>query len=567
MNATAQAAPALAPENLVECLFHWEAIKPDDSYLVQPDESGAATSYSWAVVADQARRMAGYLKTLGFPPGSRIALLGKNSAHWVMADLAIWLAGYVSVPLYPTLDAESFGYVLEHSEAELLFIGKLDGVTDSWKHVGPVIPAGLPCVRLPFAPQFDAPHWEELMEATAPLLEPAIPAPSDLATIIYTSGSTGRPKGVMHTFQSMFAVLESTKDEFALSDKERFLSHLPLAHTAERAYIQCLSLYCGSQVFFAWSLDTFQADLQRARPTAFFSVPRLWSKFQAGVNAQLSPGVQCWLFRVPLLGRRVKQRILSGLGLEHARIAVTGSAPLPPEVFRWYQDLGLEMKEVYGMTENFGYSHGIRRDKPVHGFIGRANPGVSCMLSDSGEVLVKSPGGMLGYYKNPEKTAEDLTSEGYLKTGDLGEFDAAGRLKITGRSKDLFKTAKGKYVPPAPIEQQLGNHALIEVCCVCGEGMPQPVALLVLTESARAEAEDPQARQAMTLELEDLCRKVNAGAPKEIALHCLVVVGESWSIESGLLTPTMKIKRHEIERHYNAQIARWSTSRTTVLWE
>ncbi|MDD0843467.1 AMP-binding protein [Pseudomonas sp. Gutcm_11s] len=567
MNAIAPDGLALASKSFVELLFHWELTKPEDVYLVQPDAEGTARSYSWVVVADQVRRMAGYLKTLDLPPGSRIALLGKNSAHWVMADLAIWVAGHVSVPIYPTLDADNFGYVLEHSEAALLFIGKLDGNGDNWAQLGPAIPSGLPCIRLPFSPEVDAPHWEKLVAAAMPLLQPVAPEPSALATIIYTSGSTGRPKGVMHSFQSMSAILEGTRAEFGFTEQERFLSYLPLAHTAERAYIECLSLYCGSQVFFAWSLDTFRADLQRARPTAFFSVPRLWSKFQAGVNAQIAPWLQRWLFNIPLLGRRVKRGVLAGLGLEHARLAITGSAPLPPEVFRWYQRLGLEMKEVYGMTENFGYSHGIRRDGAVHGCIGRANPGVSCKLSDTGEILVKSPGGMLGYYKNPEKTTEDLTADGYLRTGDLGELDAAGRLRITGRSKDLFKTAKGKYVPPAPIEQQLGNHPLVEVCCVCGEGMPQPVALLVLSDSARAEAADLRAREAMTLELEDLGRKVNAGVPKETALHCLVVVRESWSIDSGLLTPTMKIKRHEIERHYSAQIALWSNSRTAVLWE
>lgn len=225
------------------------------------------------------------------------------------------------------------------------------------------------------------------------------------------------------------------------------------------------------------------------------------------------------------------------------------------------------MKEVYGMTENFGNSHGISRERAVHGWVGQVNSGVLCKLSDSGEVLVKSPGSMLGYYKNPEKTAEDFTLDGYLRTGDLGELDAQGRLRITGRSKDLFKTSKGKYVPPVPIEQQLGNHPLIEICCVCGESMPQPVALLVLTDSTLIEAGNPRSRKALALELEELLQKVNFSAPKEVALQCLVVVREAWTIESGFLTPTMKIKRHQIEKHYGSKIPQWSTSNEVVLWE
>lgn len=190
-------------KTLVHCLLHWEKTTPDAIYFTQPYPDGRVVDYRWREVADQVRRMAAHLQSLNLPPRSSIALLGKNSAHWIMADLAIWMAGHVTVPLYPTLNGETTKYILDHCEAKLLFIGKLDGNVDGWNNIKPVLPAWLPKIGLPMSPNLGIPQWDELIAGTKPLKDPQLPEPDDLATIVYTSGSTGQPKGVMHCFRAM----------------------------------------------------------------------------------------------------------------------------------------------------------------------------------------------------------------------------------------------------------------------------------------------------------------------------------------------------------------------------
>ncbi|MGH8432049.1 MAG: AMP-binding protein, partial [Solimonas sp.] len=528
---------------LVQCLLHWERTQPDSIYFTQPLNGGRTVDYTWREVGDQARRMAAYLQSLRLPPRSSIALLGKNSAHWIIADLAIWLAGHVSVPLYPTLNAETASFILEHSEARLLFVGKMD---ELWPIVAPGIPSSLPCIALPLAPAGTGADWEQIVAHTQPLQDIADRDPEELATIIYTSGSTGHPKGVMINFRAMLATAQGLEQLFPVTSADRMLSYLPLAHAAERAVVETTSLYFGFRVYFAWSLATFVADLRRARPTLFFSVPRLWTKFYQGICEKLSPAKQRLLFRIPLVSGIVKRRIREELGLEHVRAAITGSAPLSPQLIAWYRSVGLELLEGYAMTENFAYSHGNRPGQVRVGTVGMVSPGVDCRIADNGEVLVRSPGNMMGYYKNPEKTAEDLTPEGWLHTGDMGQIDADGCLKITGRVKELFKTAKGKYVAPVPIENQLANHPAIEAVCVTGPGEPQPFALLMLSQDARLQAANG-GRPALTEQFETLLGEVNLRLEEHEKLDYAVVISEQWTMDNGFLTPTMKIKRNIIE--------------------
>ena len=266
----------------VHGLLHWEKNLPNKTALVQPLVSGQVISYTWADVANQVRCMATYLLSLNLPHGTSIAIYGKNSAHWIMADLAIWMAGHVSVPLYPTLNVEGATYVLEHSDAKVLLIGKLDGKTDSWNDVKDHIPAYLTCIRLALAPEFDAPKWDDIVKNTAPLGEPILPEPNQLATIVYTSGSTGLPKGVMQSFATLLSGAHELQMKYQATDTDRALSYLPLAHVAERIFIECTLMISGFTVYFANSLETFVDDLNRAQPTLFFSVPRLWTKFYLG---------------------------------------------------------------------------------------------------------------------------------------------------------------------------------------------------------------------------------------------------------------------------------------------
>lgn len=551
----------------VHGLLHWEKNLPNKMALVQPLVSGQVISYTWADVANQVRCMATYLLSLNLPHGTSIAIYGKNSAHWIMADLAIWMAGHVSVPLYPTLNVEGATYVLEHSDAKVLLIGKLDGKTDSWNDVKDHIPAYLTCIRLALAPEFDAPKWDDIVKNTAPLGEPILPEPNQLATIVYTSGSTGLPKGVMQSFATLLSGAHELQMKYQATDTDRALSYLPLAHVAERIFIECTLMISGFTVYFANSLETFVDDLNRAQPTLFFSVPRLWTKFYLGINEKIPLHVQNVLFKIPVLGKIVKKKLLTKLGLNKVRYAFTASAPLPTDIILWYRNLGLELLEVYGMTENCGYSHVTQEGNFAAGYVGNVQPKVECKIDENGEILVKSPGTMLGYYKNAEKTAEDITADGFLRTGDLGEIDASGRLKITGRIKDIFKTSKGKYVMPVPTEQKLGNNELIESVCVGGSSQPQPVAFIMLPEEIRHQLKQNSKNVEIENSLKLLRNSINETLESHEKISFFVVVNEPWTMENDLLTPTLKIKRNKIESRYEPFLNQWAAQKQEVVWE
>jgi long-subunit acyl-CoA synthetase (AMP-forming) len=349
--------------------------------------------------------------------------------------------------------------------------------------------------------------------------------------------------------------------------EDRILSYLPLAHVAERLIVENQSTYFGFQVFFSESLATFVDDLRRARPTVFFSVPRLWTKFQLAARAKLSKRKERLLFRVPLVGRRVKRGILTQLGLEEVKLAFTGAAPLPAETIEWYRSLGLELLEAYGMSENMAYSHFTRLGAARYGYVGHANVGVECRIGDDGEILVKSPAQMMGYYKEPEKTAECYTEDGFFKTGDMGELDGEGRVRITGRVKELFKTSKGKYVAPVPIENRFGGHPRIEAVCVGGMNQEAPFALVVLSEDTRKQLAGSASREAITAEMGAAVVEVNATLEPHERLAFAVMVAEPWTVENGLLTPTVKIRRSAIENRYGAHVAVWFERRERVIWE
>ncbi|HEY5971555.1 MAG TPA: AMP-binding protein [Pseudoxanthomonas sp.] len=558
---------AQAP-TLLHRFLAWEREKPDAVYLTQPYPDGRAVDYTWGQVGDQARRMAAYLRSLQLPPRSNIALLGKNSAHWIIADLAIMMAGHISVPLYPTLGAESARYILDHCEARLLFVGKLDGATDNWPRIEAMLPAGLPLLGLPMTPRADIPQWDEVIARHAPLQPVHEAQPDELASIIYTSGSTGQPKGVMHSNRSMMSAGPAMADAIHPTAADRLVSYLPLAHVLERAALESTSLYFGMHVYFCNNLSTFVEDLQRARPTMFFSVPRLWTKFQQGVSAKIPPSKQRLLFKLPLVSGLVKRKILRGLGLDQTRVAMTASAPLPPDTIAWYRSLGLELLDIYGMTENFGVSHGSRPGQVRIGYVGTCHRGVEARIEANGELLVKSPGQMMGYYKLPELTAHDVLSDGFFRTGDRGEIDEAGRLRITGRVKELFKTARGKYVAPVPIEIKLGNHPKLESVCVTGPGQPQPFALLLLSAEAQQElGGNAGLRDALGATFGALLDRVNATLEDHEKLAYAVVVKQPWTTESGLLTPTLKIKREAIENLYLPNAEAWLALGQKVIWE
>lgn len=553
-------------ETLLDCLDHWATTQPNKVYFTQPFSTEKTVDYTWGQVADQVNRMAAYLQSLNLPEKTHIGILGKNSAHWIMADLAIWRAGHVSIPLYPTLNAETAEYVLENSDSKMIFIGKMD---ELWRVVEKGIPTSMPTITLPLAPQLaHAKKWDDIVAATAPTQNPVKRSKDEMATMLYTSGSTGKPKGVMISFNAMISALRGTSKVMTFSNSDRMISYLPLAHAAERAILETGSLFYGFHVYFSFGLDSFIQDLQRARPTLFFSVPRLWTKFYNGICGKIPLGVQQVIFRIPILSGLFKKFLLKKLGLSEVRMALSGSAPLAPALMSWYRNLGLDLLEGYAMSENFAYSHCSLPGKVRVGYVGNTYPGVECKISEGGEVLVKSPCNMMGYYKNPELTAQSYTEDGFLKTGDMGVIDEQGRLKITGRVKELFKTSKGKYIAPVPIENRLNGHELIEAVCVTGPSFPQPFALVMLPlEEHKQVEQNPSEAARVESEMTELLNHVNGQLEAHEKLSCIVVVKDLWTMENGFLTPTMKIKRNVIEENYLPKAEAWLKMKKPVVIE
>lgn len=534
----------------VEAFLQHEAKRADEVYLTQPLGGGKLEHLTWRRVGDQARRGAAWLASLQLEPGSRIAIISKNCAHWIIADLAIWMAGHVSVPLYPNISSQAVRQILEHSGASVAFIGKLD----DWAAMSSGVPPTVVQVSLPLHPTgaFNF-SWEQVQQH-ARLDTPHIAKPVSVASIIYTSGTTGMPKGVMLSHQNFGFAGTNVIGRANSSVEDRVISYLPLAHVAERLFVELNSLYAGSRVYFTESLETFPADLRRARPTLFFAVPRIWVKFQEKIYSAIPERKLNILLRIPFVGRIIGRKLLEKLGLDAVRYGFSGGAFTPVELINWYRELGLELFEAYGMTENLGYSHTGVLDDFRSGWVGKSNPGVEVKISPEGEVLIRNAAVMQGYFNEPEKTAEALTEEGFLRTGDKGEVDGEGFLRLTGRIKEIFKTTKGKYVAPAPIENKILFSALIDQVCVIGEGLPQPIAICALSINASSISSAEFQR-----ELGALVNGINKQLEKHERISNLVVVDDVWSVENGFLTPTLKIKRAMVDTHYKEHYQHWST--------
>lgn len=540
----------------LEMLFHWEKLTPDQIYLKQPAPGGLRT-WTWKQTADEVRRLAGAIHALGLPPGTKIALISKNCAHWIIADFAIWMSGHVSVPLYPNLSGELFKKTLEHSEAKFLLVGKLD----DWKSLIPWLPLGLRTIAFPayYGTLSALENWDSFVKGTTPLAAPVARNETDLATLIYTSGTTGDIKGVMHNFKSFSFSGSQIVKELNVNQSDRFFSYLPLAHVAERLLTETVGLYCGGQISFAESLETFADNLRETEPTVFLGVPRIWAKFQAGILAKVPQAKLDRLLSIPLVSTLIRRKLRKALGLNKVQIAVTGAAPTPPSLIDWFSKIGISIQEAYGMTENFAYSHINRRERIRVGTVGQPWEAVATQIGDGEEILIECPALMMGYYKEPEMSAQVLVG-GFLHTGDQGEVDLQGYLKITGRVKDLFKTSKGKYVAPGPIETLLGCYPYFEHVCVVGSGLPQPMALVVLNETARKTD-----GAALHREL-DLTRElINKKLEGHERMTKIVIIPDNWAADPDLVTPTLKLKRNRIEKKYQSRFDSWSGSDQSII--
>ena len=406
---------------------------------------------------------------------------------------------------------------------------------------------------------------DEFMDRFEPIEEVCSPALEDLWTIIFTSGTTGTPKGVMLNYSAPYEVLKIDREHDTLklySGENRFFSFLPLNHIAERIAAECASLATGGSMSFTESLDRFAANLSDVKPTLFFAVPRIWTKFQMGVLSKMPQEKLDRFLRIPIIKGMVKNKIKKTLGLDKARTMLTGAAPMADSTKDWYGKLGITVQEVYGMTETCGGVVLMPKDNVKRGCIGPTMPGVEAKFEEeTGELAIKCNWLMEGYYKSPEKTAEMLR-DGWLYTGDRGEIDGDGFIRLTGRVKDAFKTAKGKYVVPAPIEWKFAHNSDIEQICLVGLGMPQPMALVVPSEMGAAKD-----KESLKVSLEQTLNEANKSLPNYKRVSTVVITKEIWSVENGLLTPTLKVKRNVMDDRYLNKYLGWHETPEKIVWE
>ena len=528
-------------------LQHWEKETPHRIYLKQYI-NGVWHTWTWQQAGQEVRQLAAALQALALPRNSHVALLSKNCAHWMICDLAIMMAGHVSIPLYPNLQEENVQQVLERSESVVLFAGKLD----NWDAVKNGVPKHIKCIALPFCSHDRCESWSNFTKLHAPMQQNIERNATDLCSIVYTSGTAGAPKGAMFTFDAFAFVAQNAIKSLGFKHTDRFFSYLPLSHIAERMLVEMVSLYAGGQVSFSDSLQTFAQNLAETKPTIFLGVHRIWTKFHESILAKVPQKKLDFLLGVPVLSHLTKRKIRKGVGLNNTTMVLTGAAPTPPALIEWFHRIGIRIQEAYAMTENCCYSHVTIRESIKIGFVGQALPHCEVRLGDSNEIQIKHKGLMKGYYNEPEKTMEAFTRDGFLKTGDEGFIDEEGFLKITGRIKDLFKTAKGKYVAPSPIEMRFSTKAIVDQVCVVGSGLPQPMALLTLSETGRK-----RSTEELTVELKNMLKEINSVLDPHEKVYKIVVLKEQWLVENNLLTPSLKIKRNEIEKRYAAFYEEW----------
>jgi long-chain acyl-CoA synthetase len=548
----------MADQNMLplQVFLDWENKIPNAPFLRQPFQ-GVWKIWSWKEAGDEIRRIASALKSYNLPSKSKVAILSKNCAHWIMADLAIMMADHISVPIYPTLDASTIQQILEHSEAQVLFVGKLDHFAAQKK----AIPSHVKCISFSTYGEKEGELWEDLIKKSEPIHHEDKTRADDLATIMYTSGTSGTPKGVMLKYSALSYASANAIEDLKIPQHARMFSYLPMSHIAERIGVEMVGIYLGSPISFAESLETFPKNLAEVQPNLFFAVPRIWAKFQEKILEKLPQKKLDVLLYMPLVKSIVKKSIKKKLGLIHASHIYTGAAPISLSLLLWFDKLGIEIFQAYAMTENSCYGTFNRSGANKYGTVGHPLKGVDVKIGDDQEILIKHSALLSGYYKEPKATADTFTNE-YFRTGDQGSIDADGFLTITGRIKDLFKTDKGKYIVPSPIEVKLLENSDIEQVCVVGMGIPQPIALVVLSSIGKSKS-----KEAISQVLESILHKINPTLNSYEQLEKVVIMKNDWTIENGLMTPSLKIKRNEVEKIHVPRYPEWYKLNETVVWE
>ena len=547
--------------------YEWEKQLKDKPYLKQPF-GDKWEEYTWGEVGDMARRLATGLKSLNLREGAHIGIYSKNCREWIISDLAIVMAGYVSVPFFPSLNGKELAYIMDYGDVDALFIGKIE----TWDQIKDDLPEGMPLIKFP---HYDGcsnvtkgHEWFKFIDSHQPMQNPNKPKLSDLWTIIFTSGTTGNAKGVMLTYQAIDGikvVLDDPNNPLGIKHdgNNDFISYLPLNHIFERVVIEWCSFRYGGTISFVESLDTFAKNLKAVQPHVFAAAPRVWTKLQLGLLTKFPQKKLDKLLKIPLLSSLLKKLIKKGLGFSKARIVVSGSAPMPDELIECFRKVGVYITNGYGMTENCAICSSVDgRDFEKLHTVGQPQKGVKLKIDEeTGEILMKGPFIMKGYYKNEELTNTTLRG-GWLHTGDKGFLDEDNYLHITGRVADSFKTSKGEYIEPLTLEQYFVNINEIEEVCVVGLGIAQPLCLIQLSEIGKNTS-----REVISKMLTDRLSEVNSDLVNYKKISTLIIVKDEWTQQNGIVGPTQKLKRGAIEDKYSKDYLNWHNFNEEVIFE
>ena len=548
------------------------------------------TAISWADFGRAADRWVSFLLDQGVEEHEHVAIWSGNRPEWHIADAGILCARNRPVPVYLTLSAEQAGYVLGHSESRVVVVEN-EELRDRVLEVRKDLPKLRRLVVVDTGQEESGDgfviSWQRALHlgdaasdkhrADADKRRRSVSL-DDIATLIYTSGTTGPPKAVQLTHANVAAAIYAL-EEFLHSDpNDRFISYLPLAHIAERLSTEFRSYNFGCAVYFLDGIEHLGERLREVRPTAFFAVPRVWEKMatrvQKGVAELPAPrrAIARWALRVGEravdgkgggVSHRLAERLVLGtlreqVGLDQAVLVASGAAPISPETLRFFAAFGIEILEVYGQTEDTGLTTMNRPGKARIGTVGQTVRGNEVRLAEDGEILVKGGVVFPGYYKEAEATAEALT-DGWLHTGDVGEFDSDGYLRITDRKKDLIITAGGKNISPSNIEQLLQQHALIAHAVAIGDRRPFIAALLTLdreecaafakAKGLPADMDKLAADEALRTEIRQHVEAVNRKLSHVEQVKRWVVIPHDFEIGEEL-TPTLKVKRKVVAEKY-----------------
>jgi long-chain acyl-CoA synthetase len=552
----------------------------------QAKVNGRLQPTTWRGYADQVRLAARALLALGLPRGGKVALLGFNRPEWVVLDHAAMMAGGAAAGIYTTCSAEEVQYIVHHSEAVVVLVedaAQLAKIKAKREQL-PLLKA-IVMMRGVTATGPDVLTWEDFLVKGEGVADAALDEridkieQADLATLIYTSGTTGPPKGVMLSHRNLAWTSRTLIDIAGSSpDGEVSLSYLPLSHIAEQMATIHMPATLGSTVYFAESLEKIADNIKDCRPTVFFGVPRIWEKFHAALSGKLTEvtGLKAklvaWARKVctqvnahrdkgealpkhlelqyAVANKLVIGKLKAALGFDRARTLISGAAPIAPDVLEFFASLDLPIREIYGQSEDTGPTSYNLPGKTKIGTVGPPLPGLECKIGEDGEILVRGPNVFLGYYKEPEATAEALTKDGWLCSGDLGAFDKEGFLSITGRKKEIIITAGGKNIAPKNIEAALKQSPLIGEAVVIGDRRKYLTALVTIEEGAAKELQPDQIRTTIQSQID----QVNQTLARVEQVKKFAILAKPFGIHSGELTPTMKIKRKVVAQMYAREI-------------